>query len=283
MPPLDHVLEVLLNAVLPPAILAAALTALVAWVGRRRDAIVYLGSALGLAAGGALGNWLCGALPVTGMPTVAWHWLPWVTLAALTTGVVAAGPTVPVGVGWSLRGMVAGHASWLLTPAELRTEHFWVPLLVGAVVLAEWAVLEQLKWGGFAALAMSLTAVTGAVVLIHAGSRRFFDLAMILGGALAGIAVAALPMRVHTRGVAPAVAVIVPALLLSGWYETYSEVPWSSFTLAALSPLSLAPSLWPAWQRHQKKGLWAVQSLLFLACLAGAIALAAMHESLDYE
>ena len=100
---------------------------------------------------------------------------------------------------------------------------------------------------------------------------------------LVGIGVVAVAMRATTGAATAAVVIVVPALLLSGWHDTYSEVPTSSFALAALSPLALAPSLLPVWRRNQRKGLWAVQVVLVLLPLAGAVLLAAQNESLDYE
>ena len=75
----------------------------------------------------------------------------------------------------------------------------------------------------------------------------------------------------------------IPGLLLSGQYDCFDAVPAKCFALAALSPLALAPSLWPAWRRYQKNGLWAVQLLLLLMPLALALFLASQTGSLDYD
>jgi hypothetical protein len=285
MPPLDQIQSVLLNVMLPPAIVAAVLMACLGWFGRRSNTIAYLASATALAVAIGVGGWWSGnPLPLTQMPgTVSREWLPWATLAALVIGDIATLPKVPAGLGWSLRGLMSAHAGWLLTPGGLRSEYFWVPLVLGAVVFAVWAVLEQLDWGGLVALAAFPVAVTAATVLIHAGSLSLFNLPMMLAGSLAGVGLAALALRVRAAGVAPATAMILPPLLLAGWYETYSAVPKTSFALAALAPLTLAASLLPAWQRRQKKGLWAVQIVLLLLPLAGAVALAALYEPFDQE
>ena len=285
MPPLANVWDEFLHSVLPAALVAVALMVPGALLAKRWPASAYLGSALAVAAGLAVGSWLRDqALPLTRLPgPAAWEWLALVTLAALAAGVIGRLLPGSGSAGWGLRGMVAAHAGWLLAPAELRGEHVWVPLVLGAVVLAEWAILEALDWGGLVALAAAAAALTASVVLIHAGSLRFSEIAMILGGALAGAGLTALVLRASAGGVSGAVAVMVPALLLSGWYETYSEVPRSSFALAALALLALAPSLVPAWRRNQRRGLWALQLVLLLVPLAGAIALAAQAESLDYE
>jgi hypothetical protein len=285
LPPLEQIWHTFAFVVLPPALVAAALAVPLCWLARRDDAFAYAGSALGLAGGMAFGSWFCDeALPLTRMPgPAAWEWLPWVMLAALATGVVASLHAVPAGVGWSLRGAVSAHAGWLLVPAELRFEYLWAPLLLGAVVLAEWAVLEQLDWGGLVPMAAAPSAVAASVVLLLAGSLRFNQVALILAGSLTGIGVVALALRATAGATGPAVAVILPALVLAGWYETFSEVPKTSFVLAALAPLALSPSLLPAWRRYQRKGLWAVQVILLLLPLAGAVLLAAQHESLDYE
>lgn len=287
MPSFEHLQDAFVHVLLWPLLLAAALMTLLVvagWLAKCRDAMAQLGSAIALAAGLALGLWLRAALPLTQFPgPAAWDWLPWVTAAALAVGAIAHLPGVPAGVGWGLRGTVAAHAGWLLTPGDLRNEFLWAPLVLGAVVLAEWAVHEQLDWNGLTPLAVALPAATASVVLIYAGSAPFHEIALILTGALFGVGLAAVVLRAQAGAASAGVVVILPALLLAGSYTTDTEVPKASFALVALAPLTLAASLLPAWQRRQKKGLWAVQFLLLVLPLAAAVLLAAQYESLEYD
>jgi hypothetical protein len=286
VPPIDQVLPVLLWNVLLPALVAAALMVLAVTLAKWHTALAPLGSVLAIAAAVIFASRITDdRLPWAPLAT-GWQWLLWTTLAALTTDAVARLPRVPLGIGWALRGMVSAHAGWLVTPAGMREEFFWAPFLLAAVVLAEWALLselERLDTRGLVALVLTPAALATAVVLIYAASARFGDLAMVLMAALAAVGIVALVFGRETNGVAAAVAILLPGLLLSGQYDCFDAVPAKCFALAALSPLMLAPSLWPAWRRYQKKGLWAVQLLLLLIPLAFALQLAAETGSLAYD
>ncbi len=285
MPPAELVLDVLLHAVLPAACVAAVLTALAALVGKRDETAAHAGSALALAAGLAVGDQLRGTLPWV-PDERPMSWLAAVVLAVLAAGVVARLPQVPGWVGWALRGAASALAGWLLTPADLRQEWLVAPAALAAVVLLQWAVLEQVERvepGGLVPLALAAAALAAAVVLVHAGIARFADLAVVLMAALAGVGGVALVLGRRAGGVVPGAAVLLPALLLLGEHETFTEVPADSFVLVGLSPLLLAPSLLPAWRRYERKGLWAAQAVLVLIPLAVAVGRAAAAESLEYE
>jgi hypothetical protein len=274
---------------LPPALLAAvlvALPALIAWRAPRRDVLTQVGAALGVAAGLALGLYLNDRDLVTSMPEgEGWRWLPLTTLAALVVAAIAHLPWVGMGIGWGLRGAIAANAGWLLTPAELRGEHIWAPIALGGVILAEWAVLEALAGKGRVPLLAALAAVAASVVLIYAASLRFNQFALTLAGSLAGIGIVAAALRAQASAAAAGAVVVLPALLLAGWFELDSEVPTASFALVGLAPLVLAPALLPVWQRHQHKALWvAVQFILIILPLAAAVGLvAAKLGPLEYE
>src|SRR5438067_2041931 len=171
MPPLSEVVDVLLKAVLPALLTAAALLALVERLGSPKLAPV--GAALGLAGGAALGNWLCGTLTLEEASNSSWNRLPWAALAALLVGLVAR--LFSPAVGWPLRGAVAVvAASWVL-PGDLRKEVWWLPPALAAVMLVEWALLEHLASrppGADVPLALALTAFAAAAVLIYAPSKR---------------------------------------------------------------------------------------------------------------
>lgn len=282
MPPFEHVRDAFLRVLLPPALLAAALVALpalIGWRARRRDVLTQVGAALGVIGGLALGCALNDPELVTKMPVAeAWKWLPLVTLVALLIGGIAHLPWMSSGAGWGLRGAIAANAGWLLTPADLRGEYLWAPLALGGVILAEWAVLEALAGTGSVPLLAALPAIATSVVLIHAGTERMCEFALMLAGSLAGVGVAAAALRAPASAASAGAAVIVPALLLSGSHDTESKVPTVAFVLVALAVLTLVPSLVPAWQRRQRSGLWAVQLILLLAPLVVAVLLAQHYE-----
>jgi hypothetical protein len=167
----------------------------------------------------------------------------------------------------------------------VRAEYSWSPVALGVVVLAEWAILEQIgrvDRRGLVPLVLAGAANVGALVLIYAAEARFGMVAMVLMAVLAAVGVAALIFGRETNGAAAAVAVLLPGLMLTGQQDAPDpEFPAKCFALVALSPLALAPSLLPAWRRYQKRGLWAAQLLLVLLPLAWALYLAAQTGSLD--
>jgi hypothetical protein len=285
LPSAKDILDGLLFAVLVPSLLAAALMAAGSWLAGPRKVALVAGSAVAFIAAFLFGNWLRDGLPLT-PGTASWTWLSWATVAAVAAGVVARLPAVPSGLGWALRATAANQVAWLLTPNPLREGIPWVPLLLAVVVLAEWALLEYLaglETGGLVLLALVPVAFVSAVVLIQSGIARFGEAATVLMASLLGVGAVALAMQRDGSAVVPGAVVVLVGLLFAGHYNATTELPKAGFALAALSPLALAPSLLPAWRRHQKKGLWLVQAILLLAPLAGAFLLAAKVEMPDSE
>jgi hypothetical protein len=313
MPPLQMIVDVLLYAVLPAALTAAVVMAIVALAGGRK--LAPLGAALGLAGGVVVGRgvqdlerFLANPQPEGGEPfhflhglrlmpgDSPWNHLPWAALAALLVGLLARLPRLPAGVAWSLRWAAAVVlVSWVL-PARLPAETWWVTPALTLVIVAQWALLEHLAAtppGGSVPLALALTAFGAGGVLIYASMAQLMDTAVALGAALAGIAAVSWLGRVDGGGAVPGAAVLLPGLLLMGQQEMSSEppVPWLSFALAAGAPFLLALTLLPplrAWQaaRHGKAGeapgrlSWAgirlglVRVALLVLPLGGAVALA---------
>src|SRR5262249_32885835 len=108
MPPLELVVDVLLYAVLPAFLAAAALAAAVTWLGGAK--LAPAAAALGLAGGVALGSWLREALTLAPGAS-AWNHLPWAALAALAIGLVVRLPRLPALAGWFLRAAAAAASA----------------------------------------------------------------------------------------------------------------------------------------------------------------------------
>jgi hypothetical protein len=192
----------------------------------------------------------------------------------------------PPFLAWALRASVAGAIAWILVPNDLRSTLPWLPIAFLSVTALAWAVATRFAEeyrNGFASLALAAAAFAGATVLIHAHTARMCDVALILAAALFGIALVAWQFGFNATAALPGAVTLMNGLLLAGFYETESEVPTASFTFIALSPLLLAPSLLPWWQRHERQGLWLVQAALFLTPLAVAVGLALSYESLSFE
>jgi hypothetical protein len=286
LPPIQHIEEALRGTMLFPALLSAALMIVACIAARLHASFLCFGPVAAIAAGLVYGTARTHLPWSPGAP--GWRWLLWAVLAALAVDALARLPKVPAGAAWALRGMVAAQAGWMVMPTDWRDQFLWAPAALGALILLEWALLEQLgrlDRRGLMTLAL-VPAVNGAaLVLIYAGSAKFAEVAMVLMATLFAVGVVALIIGAESNGVAAATAVLLPGLLLSIYYDqSESEFPALSFALAGLSPLALAPSLLPVWRRYQRKGLWAVQLLLVLIPAGAAILLAAQTGSLeDYE
>jgi hypothetical protein len=257
--------------------LAAVVTALLERIGGTKQAPAA--SAVALAAGAILGCWLRDALALPGDTT--WNRLPWAVLAVLCAGrVVAALPALD---GWIVRAGTALALTWWVIPVEARTELTWLAPAFAAVVLLEWGVLDSLAAqppGGTVPFALALTFGAASGVLIHAGTARLTDVAIVLASALTGIALVAWWRRADASGAMPAVALLLPGVLLLGQQETFSEVSWHAFALAAGAPLLLAVTV--PLRRWEGVGLRLVQLTLVLLPLAAALYLARLAGPLEW-
>ncbi len=106
------------------------------------------------------------------------------------------------------------------------------------------------------------------LLLLYAGSARLADGGILLGAALLGPALFSLRWPIDLKLIAPAFALGLVALLLSGGYETYTDVPKSSFVIVALAPLSLLLMLLPPVQRWSHRRQWLLLVLLPLIPIA---------------
>jgi hypothetical protein len=221
----------------------------------------------------------------------AWYWLSWLGALALAAGLVGGVPCLPTLAGWLLRVGVAGLAARLLVPPEHLAPELYAKLssptaLFALVVLLEWGLLGYLarrEPGAWLPAGLALVSFCAAAVVLHAHSARLSDLATLLGSALAGIALAAVGLRRHAGGVAGAVAVVLPGLLLTAQQDTFSAVPWKSFALPALAPLALAPLVLPGV--GLLKGRWRRLAglALLVAPAAAGVVLAMRAEPLRFD
>lgn len=318
MPPLAEVLDTLLKVVLPATGAAAILFVLVAKLAPTR--LAPAAAALALMVGFVAGNHLRGAVEYrldserlltpadlaaafrdtfvppqsedAPLPPPARYWLPWTAGLALLGGLLAR--VVPAVAGWPIRIALAGLATALGVSADLREGFPWFAPAFFAVVLVEWLVLERAgeaskrngeeetvanRW--LAPLAAGMTFGAACIVLLHAHSARFVDIATIMAACLGTIALLAWLTKTDPASAAPGVAVMLPGLMLVGYQDTFSEVPTASFATIALAPLTLAPLLLPGVRRSR----WALPLLagLLIAVLAIGVGLAMRAESLSFE
>jgi len=270
-PPIAEVADKLRDAVAPSFTVSALVLApfLVARGGR----LAPLGAALAMAGGLAAGNYFCGAVVPWRPEGSAREWVLAAAGIALVAGLIARIPQVPALVGWLLRAGGAAAAAWLLVSDGARATYPWIPYAFGAAMLALWGVLEQLAAdspGPAAPLAGAMAAATAAAVLEQASFGSMTDVATFAFGTLLGIALAAWLRPADVGGAMPAVAVLLPAVLLAGRFDTGSEVPDVCFLCAGLAPLALVLLLIPPFKRWPPFRRAVLGSILLLAPLGVA-------------
>jgi hypothetical protein len=278
MPPFALLLDVLLYAVLPSLVVAAAVTALAARFGGAGEGA----AALGLASGVLLGCWLRGALPLVPGDS-PWNRLPWAALGALCAGRLACLPSLRATDAFILRAAATAASAWWIIPPESQAQLGWLTPAFAGVVLLLWLVLG--RWcarapGAVSPFGLALTFLAASVVLIHAGSARLTDIATVVSAALTGVAIAAWPRSTPTGGVAPVCAVLLPGLLLIGQQETFAEVPWYAFAFAMAAPLLPGLTLFQAEQVSVRRRV--LQVALVALPLVAAIAAARSAGPLEW-
>lgn len=282
--PLDMVLNVVVNDVLAPGLIAAAVLS-IGWllVGRRA---AFIGALLALCAGFAAGNWLDpvqgfthrdwfrGLIPIC-PDNLGWRWLFWTTLMALAVGLLTRVRGWPERLAWVVPA-TAALAACLLVPNHVQKLGLWPVALFTIVVAAEWTILDDSACrgpGGGIAMSLCLVFLAGAIVLIHAGCTLFFEAAVILAGSLGVIGAMAWLGRLEVGSVAPGAVVALAGLLLAGFADTFSQVPAVCFFLVALAPLLLGVKLLPPVARMQPLPRLLVQTSLLLVPLIAAVIL----------
>lgn len=277
LPPLHLMVDVLVFAILPAALGTALVMAAVEYLGGTK--CMSLGAALGLAAGTGVGLWWRGALTLG--PDTSWNRLPWLALAALALGLA----TRPLKwVHWIVLIVASAGAAWWVLPVASRSEAPWLVPALAALTAALWGLLEYLAArpaGAGIPLIVAMAFFTAAGVLIHAGTARLTDAAVVTSASLAAVGAIAWLRGGDAGGAVPAAAVFLPGLLLMGQQETYSDVPWPAFVLPAVAPLTVVLTLplrsWPGLRLHL------LQFALVLIPLAIALGLALATGPLQYE
>ncbi len=179
-------------------------------------------------------------------PHVTWHWIAWLVPVAAVAGIADAlvrWPTVLRLLGAATLAAVCGRllvGDWV--------DHAWawrgVTTAIIAVVAVSVNAAAERRSGPGVPLSLCVAAVGASVVLIGSGSAKLAQLAGAVAACL-GVAVALTwwrPAVSLRRGGVAVVAVLLPGLLLSGYFSSYSEIPKWVYVLAAVAPAFT----WPA-------------------------------------
>ena len=286
LPPWTVVQSMLLTVVLPGFAVGAGLLAGVCAVTRSESARM-IGGALALAGGLAVGNFTRGLLPWWSLE-LGWPSLFPATLAALGGGVVAAIVSARRGWRWglALRLITAAGCAWWLTPASppLSRLGFFILIFAGGALDGEMFRRNKVQSLGPIALLVLVVpwGLAAATVLIHAHSARFCDMAVLLTATFAGVALVAAVRKLDVAAMLAGPAVFIPALMLNGATNTFSDVPWASFILIALVPCLLSGLCFPPIRHRFGRALIAAAAVAVLVPCAVAVVLALRAETLDF-
>jgi hypothetical protein len=267
----------------PAAVVALAVLALDLMCFGKKAAAA--GAAWGMLAAFGLANYYRQSLPWwpdrrSDGTLIAWKWLFLLYVLFLHDGAVLGADARSWRV-WVRRVVLAGLAAWLLVPHELRDQS-WPVAVFAAMVLLGWAGSEAVTRqspGGMVALGLSFALLGAGFVMAHAHSASLADALSIPGAALFGIALVAFAARVDVSGAVPGVALLLPAVLLVGKNQTFSEVPWSAFIVGALPPITVGLLAVPPMSRLTR-WRWPLFWALCLGPTVAAVTLAMRAETL---
>ena len=212
--------------------------------------------------------------------------MPWAALLALVGGLVIRISAIPSPIAEIVRLIIAMLAARLVVPAGLASGSVWLVWLMGIVIFSLWTIADRRSArvpSGVPLAAAGLASLGAAAVLLHAHSARLTDVATLIAFASLGISLVAGWNRIDATAAAPAIAVALPAILVSGHYETFSEVPLMAFVLPALAPLTtgLVPLLPDQFLNRWR--VWVIAALLVGLPTIAAVVLASRAETLNFS
>ena len=191
-------------------------------------------------------NWIGGVFPW--VPDGKWwHFGGWAIAAGFLVELIAqAIPSRPLG--FLLRGLTSGVIAHFLVPVAWQSEaRWWVPAAAAWLAVA-WSTAAELAHrqpGGAMAFAASIYAGGASIVLLHAASSGFSELATGLSVGLFSTALMAWITRISAGGAA---AVAIVPVLTTIWLNrplVDSQVPVNCHRLFACTPMLLGILLLP--------------------------------------
>jgi hypothetical protein len=250
-----------------------------------------------------------------GENAAGWHWLPRAGLLLVAVGLLSrwiglvAARYLPDRLWWGANllvwapriAVVVVAAGWLASGKANEGKDWLWYALAGAMLLG-WVALDGVARSGpepetdydpradrepdvscsaEVAVYLWLILLAGGAVLLYAHSGRFMEIAVVLGSAMFGVAVAAWSVRADASAAVPAAVAVLPGLMLNSLIQLDNHlVPKESFWLVALAPVTLLPFLIPVLGRSTAWYVRVLRLILVLAPLVAAVYLAAKYEAI---
>jgi hypothetical protein len=258
-----------------------------------------------------------------GENAAGWHWLPRGGLLLVVVGVgsrwlgLVAKRMLSANLWWGASLLVWAPriaaavivAGWFASGHANKEDSTLMPI-VAAVMVLSWVALDGVArgipmpeedfrygygyepesagrmdtpYGAEVTLYLSAALLAAATILILTHTARFMELAVVLGMAMFGIAVAAIVGRADASGAIPAAVAFLPGLILAARSSLEDNlVPPLCFWLVALAPLALLPFAIPPLSRKHGWFARGFRAVLVLAPLIAAVVLAAQHETIAW-
>ncbi|MEJ5251619.1 MAG: hypothetical protein HPY54_11705 [Chthonomonadetes bacterium] len=272
--------QILWGAVLP-ALIALAVLVVFNWrLGRGAGVSLHWGTPVALTAGYLFAHWRIVGLPLSFPPLDSNEWLfvmgVVVTLWAIVEHFTARWERARA----AARLVLAGAVAWLVLKPLIGSVwqgsawYFWW----GGLTLGWWlwwslqAGLADRLPGPVVPLVLSMVAGGGGLILLWSNSSSLSQ----LGGAVAAVVGALVPLMLWRRDVLVGASAIAPAVGLLGlvWINAIAFVPVPAWRIAVLAIASLTPllALLPAFKR---RSLWlsVAVSAVVTAIVLGALML----------
>jgi hypothetical protein len=186
---------------------------------------------------------------------------------------------------WILRGVTVGASGMVFLVSSDIDWSYRAGLGVCCCVLQlQLEKAQELVPRWLLAGLLSATGLAASIVAAHAHAGKPADVALVMFAAWAGLTLAALQKRLDLRIAFSLAVLTIPCVLLtSRFYSDECKVPWSSFLLVALAPLSSVIAFLPERWSNSPRLQYASMSILWIFFLILAASNAALAEKLVYN
>lgn len=253
-----------------------------------RDVAIYAGGSVAVSGAFVLAYTLFPWAPLFPSDMQFWHWLPAAAVVMSVLGFLGLVRGVPSSLLWLLRAASTFGLAWLLLPnwEEAATWRPWAAVVLTANCLAMWWPAESLARrvrGWPLPAVLSLSALAAVLVIERSHWAQMTQLAAVVLCCLLVLTLASglHPRRAIFQGVIAPVSLLLPAMLMQAWFNTFSPISLAAFVLVSWSPaLGIVLALALASEGIRLKRLWPAVAAAILLPMAGvAVAFWSTHSS----